>query len=195
MPYISVCCSFLNRSKRATLNTVEQHHNLNSSHQIDFASIFRSTRTRPRETHDCMPQPSPSTLLRAPRRQRPPLCSSKDIQFSEGAPFALEFWKNGSTTPSERERLHAIPSFKSGAPPVSAHSHEREKTCSARSCRVVSCEVLSYWALSRHVNACDGNGEEDAQQQSQCSAAPPAMQQQQHLDCCHLEDFMSKREN
>ena len=61
-------------SRKKKLSHCEQHHNVNSSHQIDFASIIRSTRTRPRATHDYMSQPSPSTLLRAPRRQRPPLC-------------------------------------------------------------------------------------------------------------------------
>ena len=36
---------------------------------------------------------------------------------------------------------------------------------------------------------------EGAQQQSQCSAAPPAMQLQQHLDCCHIKRLYVKREN
>ena len=100
-PDISVCCFFFDRSKRATSERCEKHHNANSSHQIDFASIFRSTRTRPRESHDCMSQPSPSTLLRAPRRQR--ASTSLPPRFrSVRALFALEFWKNGSTTPSAR---------------------------------------------------------------------------------------------
>ena len=74
-----LCVLFLLGQRQAShIEHCEKHHNVNSSHQIDFASISRSTRTRPRETHDYMSQPSPSTLLRAPRRQRPPHRSSKD---------------------------------------------------------------------------------------------------------------------
>ena len=67
-------CAIPSRKKKPS--HCEQHQNCNSSHQIAFAASFRSTRTRPRATHDYMSQPLPSKLLRAPRRQRPPLCSS-----------------------------------------------------------------------------------------------------------------------
>ena len=70
-----LCVLFLLWQKQASqIEHCEEHHNVNSSHQIDFASISRSTRTRPRATHDYMSQPSPLTLLRGQRRQRPPLC-------------------------------------------------------------------------------------------------------------------------
>ena len=162
VPDISVCCSFLDRSKRATLNTVK---NTRMSTLHIRSLLLPSPEAHARVLAQLMTTCHNRRLQRFCERHGASDLHSvvRDIQFSEGA-VCLEFWKTGSTSPSAREGLHAIPSFKSGAPPVSAHSHERENTCSARSCRAVSREVLSYWALCRHVNACDGNCEEGAQQ-------------------------------
>ena len=58
-------------------------------------------------------------------------------------------------------------------------------------CQILSCR-LTWSAVLRGTGPPRMKIVEGAQQQSQCSAVPPAMQLQQHLDCCHLEDFMSK---
>ena len=97
----------------------------------------------------------------------------REIQFCEGAVCLVILRIQKAPLPA-RERLHAIPSLKSGALPDSAYSHQRAKmqiihvrqraVFHAVPDPVVSREFLSYWALARHVNACDGNGEVGAQQ-------------------------------
>ena len=157
-----MCCFFFDRSKRAALNTVK---NTTMSTLHIRSLLLPSPEAHARVLAQLMTTCHNRRLQRFCERMGAsvPHTVLPKFQYCEGA-VCLVILRIMEAPLAARERLHAIPSFKSGAPPVFTHSHEREKTCSARSCRVVSRDVLSYWALSRHVNACDGNCEEGAQQ-------------------------------
>ena len=160
VPDISVCCFFFDRSMRATSNTVK---NTTMPTLHIKLILLPSSEAHARVLAKLMTACHSHRLQRFCERHGasvPHFVASK-IQVSEGSVCLgiLEKWKHQSQRASD-----CMLSRRSRAETRQLHSHEREKTCSARSCRVVSCEVLSYWALSRHVNACDGNCEEGAQQ-------------------------------
>ena len=150
VPDISVCCFFFDRSKRATLNTTMSNLHIRSL-------LLPSPEAHARVLAKLMTACHSHRLQRFCERHGASVPHSVvfKIQFSEGAVYLgiLEKWKHQSQRASD-----CMLSRRSRAETRQLHSHEREKTCSARSCRVVSCEVLSYWALSRHANACDENG-------------------------------------
>ena len=159
-PDISVCCSFFDRSKRATLNTVK---NTTMPTLHIRLLLLPSQEAHARVLAQLMTACHNRRLQRFCERHGAsgPHFVVRKMQYCEGAVCLgiLEKWKHQSQRAND-----CISSRRSRAEPRQLHSHEREKTCSARSCRVISREVLSYWALCRHVNACDGNCEEGAQQ-------------------------------